>query len=313
MFRCRRQRGAALIIALLAVALATVSAVALTSRQHFDIRRTANILLVDQAWLYALGAESLAHKVLERDARESETDHLGEMWAMVMPPLPIEGGSVQGRLHDLSGRFNLNSVVDGQGQGDTYGFEQFRRLLVSLDLDPALADALLDWIDSDDEVTFPGGAEEAWYLSREPPYRVANRPLVSVSELRLVRGFDNDVMMVLAPYVAALPVDTALNINTAPARVLASLADQLQLDELERWVAQRDESDGFDSVESFMQQPPFVGEAGDQMDQQRLAVRSEYFLFEASVTLAELSVRLYAVLERRGGEAYTRLRGMGAY
>lgn len=313
MFRCRRQRGAALIIALLAVALATVSAVALTSRQHFDIRRTANILLVDQAWLYALGAESLAHKVLERDARESETGHLGEMWAMVMPPLPIEGGSVQGRLHDLSGRFNLNSVVDGQGQGDTYGFEQFRRLLVSLDLDPALADALLDWIDSDDEVTFPGGAEEAWYLSREPPYRVANRPLVSVSELRLVRGFDNDVMMVLAPYVAALPVDTALNINTAPARVLASLADQLQLDELERWVAQRDESDGFDSVESFMQQPPFVGEAGDQMDQQRLAVRSEYFLFEASVTLAELSVRLYAVLERRGGEAYTRLRGMGAY
>jgi hypothetical protein len=84
-----------------------------------------------------------------------------------------------------------------------------------LDLDVRLADRLADWIDRDLEPNFPDGAEDSEYLSRQPPFRAANRPITSVSEILLVypeigaAGYDR-----LRPYITALPRGTLFNINT---------------------------------------------------------------------------------------------------
>ncbi|MCP4699237.1 MAG: type II secretion system minor pseudopilin GspK, partial [Gammaproteobacteria bacterium] len=144
----RRQKGIALITALLIVALATISAAAMVSRQQIDIRRTSNVLNLDQAYLYALGAEEWARRILIRDRNNSKIDHLSEDWAIRLPPTMVEGGGVSGHLQDLQGRFNLNNLVEN-GKAVPAEIKRFQRLLAALDLPVELAQAVTDWIDAD--------------------------------------------------------------------------------------------------------------------------------------------------------------------
>src|SRR5690606_5946952 len=87
-----------------------------------------------------------------------------------------------------------------------------------------LAANLLDWIDEDD-VRQGGGSEDDVYQRMDPPYRAANRPLLSLDELRLVEGFDGTLVDALRPYVTVYPIagSGGVNLNTAPAWVLAQL------------------------------------------------------------------------------------------
>ena len=96
----RRQRGVALITALLVVSLATVAAVAMVTRLQVDMRRTGNLLNGEQAYAYAVAAESWAFVILRRDQEESDFDSLGEDWASALPPIAVEGGFVNGRIED---------------------------------------------------------------------------------------------------------------------------------------------------------------------------------------------------------------------
>lgn len=239
--RCDRQRGVALITALLVVALAVAAATAMATRMHVDVRRAANLLHGEQAYAYALSAESWAFVILREDAGNSEHDALDEDWATALPPISVEGGVVSGRVSDLQGRFNVNNLLDPTGAPDTNQIDYFRRLLTVLDLDPLLSAALLDWIDEDINATFPGGAEDDLYLLQEPPYRAANRPLVSTSELLLVQGFTDEVVATLAPHVTALPAVTAINVNTATAEVLLALDPNLTAQDVEILLAEREQ------------------------------------------------------------------------
>lgn len=93
---------------------------------------------------------------------------------------------------------------------------------------PELAENLIDWVDPD-EVRESGGLEDDFYQSQDPPYRAANRPLLSLDELRLVEGFDDDLVAGLRPYVTVYPYvpqppgGGGVNLNTAPPHVLALL------------------------------------------------------------------------------------------
>ena len=96
-----------------------------------------------------------------------------------------------------------------------------------------------DRIDDDDKPQPQNGAEDEYYLALDPPYRAANRPLIHVDELAMVRGFDASVRGRLAPFVSALPGPTAVNVNTAPPEVLAALVDGLDLVAARTLVARR--------------------------------------------------------------------------
>ncbi len=288
-----KQRGVALITALLVVAIATVAAVAMANRQQLDIRRTGSLLHGEQAWAYVLGAENWAKVVLRRDAKNSTIDTLAEDWSTQPPVSFVEGGSIIGRLVDLQGRFNLNNLVRG-GAADAKAIAFYKRLLRNLELDERLADALVDWIDADIDVRFPDGAEDEAYLLLDPPYRAANQPLADTSELRLVKGYTAEAVARLLPHVVALPARTAVNVNTADAVVLSATAENLSLSDGEALVEARGE-EGFDSVDRFRSQSPL---AGKQVDPELLSVKSDWFLMLSEANIGQGRARLASRIQR---------------
>ena len=111
-------RGVALITAMLISALAAMVAANLAWDNALDVRRTIVLLNRDQAVQVALGAESWIINILHQDLEESQSDHLAELWASDLPPLPIDNGEVFGAIEDLQGRFNVNNLIDSDGQID---------------------------------------------------------------------------------------------------------------------------------------------------------------------------------------------------
>jgi len=223
----RRARGVALIIALVVVALATILATRIGSQGALDQRRGASLLLQEQAFQVALGAEAWAIEILREDAENSRRDSLDEAWATPLPPIPIEGGTVEGRIEDLQGRFNLNNLIRTNGTKNDAMFAVFQRLLARLQLEPKWASLLVDWIDADTVADGIDGAEDGFYTGLTPPYRTPNRPITSTSELLALPGFGIERYRRLQPFVATLPVGTPLNVCTAPGEVLDSLAPTL--------------------------------------------------------------------------------------
>lgn len=305
----RRQRGVALITALLVVALATVAATSMAARQHLDVRRTANLIDGDQAYAYALAVESWGGTILRRDAEDNEVDKPDDAWAQRLPPIPVPGGQLDGFILDLHARFNLNNLLTADGQPSEPDLAYFRRLLRALGLDERLATAVLDWIDADFDTRFPDGAEDDHYLGTERPYRAANRPLQSISELRLVRGIDAEIWNTLAPHVCALPARTPLNVNTAAAPLLQALVEEFTAQDAENLLAARGEA-GYDSVDLFLQQELF---AGRDIDTAGLAVASQFFLIRSEIVVGTARARLYSVVERQANGIRTLARTQGTW
>ena len=261
----KRQRGVALVTALLVVSLATVAAVAMVTRLQVDMRRTGNLLNGEQAYAYAIAAESWAHVILRRDEEESDFDSLGEDWATALPPIAVEGGYVNGQIEDLQGRFNINNLIEDGGEPtdaetavNAEELAYFERLLEVLGLEAALAPALLDWLDADINTRFPDGAEDVFYLLAERPCRAATRSMVSISELRLVKGFTPEVVAVLEPHVTALPEETVININTATPAVLRALHQELDDSGVEQLIADRGDT-GYEDVDTFFEHEALAG------------------------------------------------------
>ncbi len=304
---CAHNRGVALLTVMLIVAMVSIAIVGMTSRQQIDIRRTEGMLRHSQATQYLRGVEVWMPHLLKADREDNDVDHLDEAWAEENLVLPVEGGQLSGYLEDMQGRYNLNNL----GQTEEAGKEanqQFRRLLRALQLEEGLADAIQDWIDSDQLVTFPGGAEDDYYLGQAPGYRSANRNMVSVSELRLVRGIDKEVYDTLSPHVSALPEITPININTASAPVLTTIMDDMSLSDAEGFIETRD-SDHFTSVEQLLSDKLF---AGKEIEEDTLSVSTRYFALQATAEIGHITQKQGVLYERddKGG-VITLMRSQG--
>ena len=301
----RRQGGVAIITSMIIVAIVAIIATDLAWDTALDVRRTRMLLIRDQAVQVAIGAESWVAAILRQDLTDTETDHLGEIWASDLPPLPIDGGEVFGVIQDLQGRFNVNNLVDGSGEIDTAALEQFQRLLAALQLEPRYAGIIADWLDPDVDASFPDGAEDPIYTGLTPPYRSANQLLSSVGELAAVNGMEKMVFDTLEPHIVALPGRTPINVNTATPAVLQSLDEGISPGDVERLVSER-ELAGFSSIEgafSSLVQP-------EQLNS--LAESSNYFLLTVTVRIDTVRVTLYSVLQRGAqGNVSTILRSIG--
>ncbi|ALP54307.1 hypothetical protein Tel_14780 [Candidatus Tenderia electrophaga] len=309
----RQQQGVALITAVLIVALVTAAAVAMAARQQVDIRRSANIFSNDQAYLFALGGEDYARNVLQFDADPNKgdpnVDHLGEFWAQPAS-FPVEGATLSGSVKDMQGRFNLNALVDSGGRVSTVRLEQFIRLLQLLDLNQDLADGVVDWIDSDSTPQFgPLGAEDDYYMLQDPPYRAANTLMKSASELRLIRGVDDETYQKLIPLVTALPVaDTAINVNTAPAEVLAALVGRGSVSLADgAGIVEEREGKEFASIADFNHR------TGNSVDISIADVKSSYFRVDAVAEFDQTRARLHSLLRRDGAKVEVLMRSRGSY
>lgn len=261
--RLTAQQGSALILAMLIAAVVAMLSIELAGTFGMRLDRVQAQQHSRLAQTYVQGAEQLALQLLRSDTMASASDSLHEPWASAIPPLPTDHGWLQVQISDAQALFNLNNLSVKTGYSESGGSEsgggggglsvpdmlrlsaaqkQFVRLLQSLEalqLSESQAimmtEALIDWLDADDQATGQGGAESLFYSSMasvhsQGPVQPANQLLSDISELTVIRHFAPPVLAALRPWVTALPQPTPLNLNTAPLRLLATInaADQLQ-------------------------------------------------------------------------------------
>jgi general secretion pathway protein K len=237
-----QQRGVALLVAILMVALAAILAVKVGFDAYVDYRRASTLYALDQGFQVAMGAEAWAADFLASDFNKNKTEtHLGQQWATQLPPIPIDNGELLGRLEDMQGRFNINNLLITPPPGNPGGtpggnpgtpggpvantnLDQFKRLLELAEIEPEWGEKILDWLDADSIESFPEGAEDNAYSAESPPYLSANRPITRVSELLALKEFGLERYQRLEPLISALPIGTKINLCTAPGAVLDSFA-----------------------------------------------------------------------------------------
>jgi general secretion pathway protein K len=222
-----RERGVALVLALLMTALLVVLAVEVSGGARINLRRVENTTTVLRGHELAQAGIEAAKVMLANDLAKGSVDSLQEPWAQPWGPYPMGDGEVAVHIEDANGRLNLNNLVGERGTPDPEFVGIVRNLYRELEVDPGLVNPLVDWLDPDDLPSGPLGAESAYYEKLSPPYRAKNGPMDSLQELLSVRGYDRDLLQRLAPYVAALPRGTLLNVNTAPPEVLLALRADL--------------------------------------------------------------------------------------
>ncbi|RDH82425.1 MAG: hypothetical protein DIZ80_09025 [endosymbiont of Galathealinum brachiosum] len=317
MIKLPGQQGVALITALLVVSLATVLAVSLVSHLYYDIRRTENILRLDQAQLYNSNAVEFAMVLLklDRDAN-NEYDSLEDirLFNEQTAIFPVEGGSVSANLADLQSCFNLNNLSKTNTELARYRAQYIsllNNLGVDISLHSTLTDSLIDWLDKDD-INEAQGAEFDYYIGLEKPYRTANSLMTSPSELRLVKGYTDGVIELIKDETCVLPaVNTAININTASSKMLESIeelkshAEQIIKDR--DGEADNDEDDvPFEKIDDFKK---YVSETlkVKNFESGGLQIYSEYFLLESKTQLGAGDIKLFSMIYRDNSNAKTSL------
>ena len=304
-----RQRGVALITAMLIFALLGSLALSLAWDNQLDMRRTMAMLFYEEGVQAALGAESWVQGILRQDLEDSSTDHLGEIWATDIPALPLVSDTIQGELfgtvEDLQGRFNVNNLIDENGVVDVESLEQFRRLLAALGLDPRFAGIAADWLDADRDASFPDGAEDPIYTGLVPPYRTANQSLTNATELAALEGMDKASFDTLLPHIVALPGRTAVNVNTATAVVLQSLGENVTAADVERLLAEREDG-GFPDIASAFS-PLVTPQVLNQLEE-----TTDYFQLKVVVRIATVRITYFSIFQRApGGDVIPILRSFG--
>jgi general secretion pathway protein K len=309
-----RQRGIALLVAILLVALGTMIAAAIAYENAMTARRGAATLALDQSVLIGEAAEALAAYGL-REVWRSDKAHtyIGQGWDKPVGPVEVVPDvMLTASIEDLSGRFNLNSLVNADGSVNQTSFTAFQQLLTYLEIEPKWAGYIVDWIDPDIVPQNPDGAEDSVYMGQSPPYRTPNMYITSASELLALPGFGHERYKKLAPYVVALPIDAKLNICTASGMVLDAYTPGRREFSLDPAGLQKNrESAGacFPSLQEYQaafesqakppaqQQPPKTGQpngGGDQGPQ--FATNSNYFRLTSFVTIGTTEFNLYSLL-----------------
>ncbi|WOA52473.1 type II secretion system minor pseudopilin GspK [Dickeya solani] len=250
----RRQRGVALLIVMLMLALMVTIAASITERSGKAWQRTSNLLNRTQARWYALGAEALISSVLQRDAQASpESTFVGQPWSKVDHQMMADGSEIRAQVLDGQACLNLNALSPakkpppnnasgnnntssntsnnaGNSNTDTnnqstpskggnpgqgpYAAQVFRQLLVVLGEDPKQAERVTDAVRD----WIDEDSEPLMNGAEDDSYvnfHPGNQRMTDVTELRAVIGVDAALYRRLLPYVCVLPVDKlVINVNT---------------------------------------------------------------------------------------------------
>ncbi|ATO33971.1 general secretion pathway protein GspK [Dickeya dianthicola] len=310
----RRQRGVALLIVMLMLALMVTIAATITERSGKAWQRTSNLLNRTQARWYALGAEALISSVLQRDAQASpESTFVGQPWSKVDHQMMADGSEIRAQVMDGQACLNLNALSPAKtpapntasgnnstngssGNSSTppkvgtaeqvpYAAQVFRQLLIVQGEDPKQAeritDAVRDWLDEDSEPLM-NGAEDDSYVNFHP----GNQRMTDVTELRAVIGVDAALYRRLLPYVCVLPVDKlVLNVNTLTpesAPLLSALFMGEMSTEMAERVLQQRPPQGWRNLNDFMGLSALPENAKTGI-RQVLAIKSDWFFADIQI------------------------------
>lgn len=304
------QRGVALLVVLLILALMTAVAATMSERLFGQFKRSSNQLNYQQAYWYSIGAEALAIEGIEQSYKDSDTINLSQPWALEEQAFPLDYGSLTGQLRDRQACFNINALVDlNSGTGSEaapYLVTVLQDLLLALDVDRHVAEVVAhsswEFIDTNNNVNSVTGVEDSHYESMAPAYMTANGVLAEASELRAVNLVSGEVMTKLQPYVCALPTsEFRLNVNTLAveqAPLLAAMFEPQVSESDAKTVLDNRPFDGWKDVDQFLAEPQLASLTDELKKRSKgyLSVDSAYFELDAQVVVGESQVRIRSLL-----------------
>lgn len=306
-----RQRGAALLAAMLTVTLvATFAAAALWHQWRSVEVEAADRARVQSSWILT-GALDWARLILREDGR-SATDHLGEPWAVPLqearlstflaadPSNNTEAGDAEnvflsGDIADLQSRLNVTNLVEAASVKPEQ-LTSFQRLFDVLGLPQAeLARMAENLRFASDISTDNRSAGQAPLLPQE------------VAQLTWL-GLSASTLAALEPYVTVLPVPTPVNLNTAAAQVIYAVGRDLSLADAQRLVAERERQPfrAVNDVKKLLPQGAAFGEG-------TASVGSRFFLVRGRLRMDDVVIEERSVVQRDGLNVRTLRRERGAF
>lgn len=325
----RRQRGAALLTAMIIVTLIASLAAGMVWQQYRAVQiEAADRARAQSAWILQ-GALDWARLILQEDAkgnRNKAVDHLGEPWAVPLAEARLstflaadstaassdEGPEafLSGTIDDAQSRYNLRALIGGP-QVPAPEQRVLERLCAQVNAPPGTAALIIDGL----RAAFPAPASAPANGSGNPPANPpANPPPTGappnapptadkdsgplqpagVDQLAWL-GLDAATIARLQPYVVLLPRATPVNLNTAPREVIAALFDGMDLASAERLVQARKGRPLQDVADATAFLPASV-----QLGTGRAAVDSSFFIVTGRLRLDERQLEQRSLIERQG-------------
>lgn len=285
------ERGFVLLNALLLVAAFAAAAVYVLGRAETARLRQAEGQGAGQLGLYLDGFEMLALRLLLGDQRRGAVDVRADIWASPIDTVAVDRGQISGQIHDLQGRFNVNWLANPEDLAAEVGFV---RLLAKLGLPSSLAAEITAFVR-------PGGpSDSAGYGQLTPPVTPQGGPVLLLQQLQVIPALRPRHYTQLAPYLAALPSDSLLNLNTVSPEVLVSLLPTANGGALAQLLLSRRQTP-FVSVEDFiLRSGTAFSDAGlPELEELRFAIGSAWFQLEAEARLQGRSRTRQTVIYRR--------------
>ncbi len=317
-----RQRGSALLVVLLILAVMVIVSTNMTMRYNSEFLRTANFVNGIQAKWYQHSSDALVRRVLHQDFSDNANSvNMSQYWATSGRSYDIDGGVISTYVHDDASCFNLNALANhGYDISDETGtkYNLARQVLVRLmqymEIPPAeaeaVADSITDMVDTDTVIS-RYGAEDAHYMSLPYPFVLPNGKLYSVSEIRAVKGMTASIYRRIRPFVCVLQNNELhLNVNTlteakAPLLAAVMLNDYMTVEVALEMIRERDR-EGWTSTSNFLSQDQVVSMMTDKTKgfiSGVVAVNSNYFHAETEVEFNGLTRSFLSYFVRNNKEA----------
>jgi len=239
-YPARSEEGFVLVVVLIVIALLFPIIIAFNSKTQINLLEAANYRDNIQALRMARSGVEGAMGILKDD--DASYDALSDKWAMNFPSLQIGEGTLSVRIIDEDSKININRLVDGNNINKTVE-NHLRKLIMRLGGKPEIVDALIDWMDTDENEYSSAGAEYDYY--KDKGYYPRNGSLSTIEELFLIKGFDKDILIdkKLKDYITVAPTDGKLNVNTAAKEILYDFHDEMREGLIEELIAYRNENE----------------------------------------------------------------------
>jgi general secretion pathway protein K len=339
--------GVALVLTLVIVTLVAIIVLELNYLMRVDVHASTNFRDGVRAYYLAKSGVTVVKELFSRNIEELE-ELRNTLMAGGSHTLPIGEGEATVRVIDETGKINVNALVidtatpqqsagaqlpqvqqsagaqlpqaqrggqSREAQTVSPWIQVTQDLFQRLGINPTLVGALIDWIDVDDIPTGAGGAESSYYRGLEKPYMARNGPMETIAELRLIKGFTDEVLLKLGArrvggivdpvtnlYLTAVPLPQGggwrVNLNTAPVAILNSLTREIGqfADTIVQQRAQR-RIEKIDDLQQF-------GISGDALqDFQRLGtLTSLHYAIEARGTVGDMVKQITALIQTGGDQ-----------
>lgn len=307
-----KQRGAALLIALLTVTLvASLSAAALWQQWRSVQIETAERARVQALWVLN-GALDWARLILREDVREGSVDHLGEPWAVPLEEarlstflaadknnnassdMDLEQVFLSGSITDLHSRMNVLNLIE-DGKVSTPWLKAFTKLYTQLGLEVSELDTIADNL----------RLAQAPQVGKGAPSGTVSTPLLPqrVGQLRWL-GFSERSLKALTPFITILPVRTTVNLNTASAMVLYAAIPSLDMAQAQSMVDQR-QSAYFRSLGDAGRS---ISPLAAELNNEQHGVSARFFEVKGRLRTGETVIEERSLVQREGLNSITVLR-----